>query len=73
MPKQKIAKAHPTVDPESYTPKQELREPNAKQKKSTARAQQNYHLSPPHQQKIAKAHQETSKAQLNPTRNSGLI
>jgi hypothetical protein len=49
--KQKTAKAvqSPTGDPGSTTPTQTLRKPlcPAKQKKSTARAQENHHLSPP--------------------------
>jgi hypothetical protein len=47
--KQKTAKAvqSPTGDPGSATSTQKLRKPNAKQKKSTAQAQQNHHLSPP--------------------------
>jgi hypothetical protein len=59
----------PTGDTGNETPTQKFRKPNAKQKNSIARAQQNHHLSATtaltknKKQKTVKAQQETSKAQ----------
>jgi hypothetical protein len=50
-------------EPGSKNPTQKLRKPNAKQKNSIARAQQNHHLPPPLQQTTAEVQQETPKAE----------
>jgi len=50
-------------EPGSKNPTRKLRKPNAKQKNSMARAQQNHHLPPPLQQTTAEVQQENPKAQ----------